>query len=71
MKYDKVRKTPNQLLSLTGFREEEFEASVPVFEHHWHEYYSHFTLAGKPRQRISYNRKTSKIPVSWGIIHKM
>jgi len=63
MKYDKVRKTPSQLLSLTGFTPEEFEAFVPTFEHHWNEYYSHFTLKGKPRQRISYNRKSSQLPL--------
>ena len=64
MKYDKVRKTPSQLLSLSGFTEVEFEAFVPCFENHWKEYYSHYTLSGKPRQRISYNRKTSKIPLT-------
>jgi hypothetical protein len=26
-------------------------------------YHSRFTLTGKPRERISYNRKTSKIPL--------
>lgn len=40
MKYDKVRKTPSQLLSLTGFTELEFEAFVPCFEYHRQEYYS-------------------------------
>ena len=64
MKYDKVRKTPSQLLSLTGFTPEEFEAFVPTFEYHWNEYYSHFTLKGQPRQRISYNRKSSQLPLS-------
>lgn len=62
MKYDKVRKTPSQLLSLTGFTPQEFEAFVPTFEYHWNEYYSRFTLKGKPRQRISYNRKISQLP---------
>ncbi len=33
MKYDKVRKNSNQLLSLTGFTPEEFEAFVPTFEY--------------------------------------
>ena len=63
MKYDKVRKNPSQLLSLTGFTPEEFEAFVPTFEYHWNEYYSRFTLKGKPRQRISYNRKSSQLPL--------
>ena len=63
MKYDKVRKTPSQLVSLTGFTELEFEVFVPSFEQHWNEYNAHFTLDGKPRLRISYNRKNSKIPM--------
>jgi len=63
MKYDKVRKTPSQLLSLTGFTPQEFEAFVPTFEYHWNEYYSRFTLKGKPRQRISYNRRSSQLPL--------
>lgn len=62
MKYNKIRKNPKQLLSLTGFTEVEFEAFLPTFKYHWEEYYSHFTLTGKIRERISYNRKTSKIP---------
>src|SRR5690554_8097285 len=53
MKYVKVRKTPSQLLSLTGFTPEEFEAFIPTFEYHWNEYHSRFTLKGKPRRRIS------------------
>ncbi len=28
------------------------------------EYYSHYTFSGKPRQRVSYNRKTNKIPLT-------
>jgi hypothetical protein len=63
MKYDKIRKNPKQLLSLTGFTVVEFEAFLPTFKYHWEEYYSHFTLTGKPRERISYNRKSGKIPL--------
>ena len=44
MKYDKVRKTPSQLVSLTGFTELEFEAFVPAFEQHWNEYNAHLRL---------------------------
>ena len=62
MKYDKIRKQPSQLLSLTGFTVLEFEAFSPTFEYHWNEYYSCFTLKGKTRQRISYGRKTSQLP---------
>ena len=62
MKYDKVRRNAIQLLSLTGFTTGEFEAFLPTFKYHWDEYYSRFTLTGKQRIRISYNRTTSKIP---------
>lgn len=64
MQYDKIRRNPKQLLSLTGFTIAEFEAFLPTFQYHWEEYYSHYTLKGKPRERISYNRKTSKLPKS-------
>ena len=63
MKYDKVRRTPTQLLSLTGFTLSEFDAFIPTFRYHWDEYYSHFTLKGQPRLRISYNRKSSQLPL--------
>ncbi|OAV64042.1 hypothetical protein Barb6XT_02951 [Bacteroidales bacterium Barb6XT] len=61
MKYDRIRKNQVQLLSLTGFDVTELEAFLPAFKYHWEEYYSHFTLAGKMRERITYNRKTGKI----------
>jgi hypothetical protein len=61
--YDRVKKNAPQLLSLTGFTSVEFDSLLPTFKYEWEEYYAHFTLKGKVRQRISYNRKTSKIPV--------
>jgi hypothetical protein len=64
MKYDKVRRNPEQLLSLTGFTVAEFEAFVPTFKYHWDEYYSHITLKGKPRGIISYNREISQFPLT-------
>ncbi|MDH6355823.1 hypothetical protein M2132_002170 [Dysgonomonas sp. PH5-45] len=62
MKYDKIRKNPKQLLSLTGFSLSEFEAFLPTFQYHWEEYHSHYTLKGKPRIRVSYGRKSSQLP---------
>lgn len=62
MQYDKVKKTPSQLLAATGFSREQFEALSICFKYHWDEYYSIYTLEGKPRQRKSYNRKTSLLP---------
>jgi len=63
MRYDKVKKNVTQMLSLTGFTVDEFESLLPTFNHEWEKYYSHYTLKGKVRERISYNRKTSKIPL--------
>jgi hypothetical protein len=63
MRYDKVKKNATQLLSLTGFTVCEFETLLPFFKSEWEEYYSRFTLTGAVRQRISYNRKTSKLPM--------
>lgn len=63
MNYDKIRRTPKQLLSLTGFSLSEFDSFLPTFKYHWDEYHSHFTLKGKPRVRISYGRKSSQLPL--------
>lgn len=50
------------MLSLTGFTASQFDALLPTFKHEWEEYYSHFTLKDEVRQRISYNRKSSRLP---------
>lgn len=39
MKYDKIRRDPKQLLSLTSFTVVEFEAFLTTFKYHWEEYY--------------------------------
>ena len=62
MHYDKIRRNPKQLLSLTGFSLSEFEAFLPTFKYHWEEHHSQFTLKGNPRKRISYGRKSSQLP---------
>ena len=59
MYYDKIRHRHSQVLAATGLTPAEFDALLITFKYHWDEYYSHFTLEGKVRQRISYNRKTS------------
>lgn len=64
MKYDKGRKNPSQLLSLIDFTLIEFDAFLPTFKYYRDEYYSHFTLKGKLRERISYNRKSSLLSLS-------
>ena len=53
----------SQVLAATGLTPVEFDALLITFKHHWDEYYSHFTLEGKVRRRISYNRKTSVLPL--------
>jgi hypothetical protein len=63
LRYDKVKKNAPQMLSLTGFTVAEFESLLPTFKYEWEEYYFRFTLKGKIRQRISYGRKTGKIPL--------
>jgi hypothetical protein len=63
MKFDKVRHNPTHFLSLTGFTIAEFESFIPSFQYQWDVYYSRFTLTGKPRERISYNRTTSNLPL--------
>lgn len=60
---DKIRHRHSQVLAATVLTPIEFEALLITFKYHWEEYYSHFTLEGKVRQRISYNRKTSVIPL--------
>ena len=63
MYYDKIRHRNNQVLAATGLTPVEFDALLVTFKYHWDDYYSHFTLEGKVRQRISYNRKTSVLPL--------
>jgi len=60
MKYDRVKKSATQMLSLTGFTVSEFESLLPVFKYEWEEYSARFTLEGKVRQRISYGQKQVK-----------
>ncbi len=55
MYYDKIRHRHSQVLAATGLTPAEFDALLITFKYHWDEYYSHFTLEGKVRQRISYN----------------
>jgi hypothetical protein len=63
MRYDKVKKNVTQILSLTGFTVFEFEILLSVFKDEWEAYYSCFTLKGEVRQRISYGRKSGKLPL--------
>ena len=62
LKADKAKKNPTQFLSLTGFTPDEFDELVSEFRNEWEHYSTHFTLAGKPRQRIAFPRTTSVLP---------
>jgi hypothetical protein len=62
LKVDKIRKNATQFLSLTGFSPNEFDELVEEFRNEWEQYSSHFTLEGKPRQRIALPRKTNALP---------
>jgi hypothetical protein len=62
LKADKTRKNPVQFLSLTGFTPEEFDELVSEFRNEWEHYSQHFTLEGKPRQRMALPRTTSILP---------
>ena len=62
LKVDKVRKNPVQFLSLTGFTPDEFDELALEFRDEWEQYSNHFTLEGKPRQRIALPRSTSVLP---------
>lgn len=57
MYYDKIRHRHSKVLAATGLTTVGFDALLIIFKYHWNEYYSHFTLEGKIRERISYNRK--------------
>jgi hypothetical protein len=62
IKLDRIRKNAAQFLSLTGFTVEEFDDLASEFRIEWEQYSSHFTLEGKPRQRIALPRKTNVLP---------
>lgn len=59
---EKVKKNSAQFLSLTGFSLDEFDELTIEFGNEWKEYSTHYTLEGKPRQRIALPRKTSILP---------
>lgn len=63
MYYDKIFHRSSQVLASTGLTPVKFDSLLILFRHHWDEYYSHYTLEGKIRQRISDNRKTSVLPL--------
>ncbi len=63
MHYDKIHHRHNQVLVAIGLTPVEFDALLITFKYYWNEYYSHFTLEEKMCQHISYNWKTSVLPL--------
>lgn len=63
LKYEKIRKKPAQILSLTGLTGDEFDFLSGEFSEDWDNYISHYTLEGKPRQRVSLPRKRGVLPM--------
>jgi len=64
MNYKKVKRLPSQFLAITGLTIEDFDELLPHFKAHWDERNDRITLDGKPRQRISYGRKDSLLPLA-------
>jgi len=64
MNYGKVRRSPSQFLAMTGLSIDDFDALLPYFKDHWDERNDFLTFDGKPRQRISYARKNSLLPLA-------
>lgn len=62
LKYDRTKKNTTQFLSLTGFTPAEFDELVIEFRVEWEQFSSHFTLEGKPRQRIALPRRANVLP---------
>ena len=59
---NKLKKNAAQFLSLTGFMPDEFDELSIEFGNEWKDYSQHYTLEGKPRQRIALPRRTSILP---------
>ena len=51
MNYDKVRKSPEQFLSLTTLYPEEFDLLLSPFAGQWYKFYRFYTLEGKRRKK--------------------
>ena len=64
MDYKKVRKSPSQFLAMTSLTIEDFDELLPYFKAHWDDRNDRLTLDGKPRQRISYGKKNSLLPLA-------
>lgn len=64
MQYDKIKKRPVQFLSIAGLNLEDFNFLLPHFKTEWDEYNDYFTLEGKPRQRRTFARIDTVLPMA-------
>jgi hypothetical protein len=63
LRYADIRKKADRVMSLTGFKPEEFEALCAEFKPVWEKYISQHTLEGKRRQRqVRKERKNAMLP---------
>jgi Helix-turn-helix of DDE superfamily endonuclease len=62
LNFETIRANPQRLISLTGFRKNEFEELLSVFEQEWDFYNEHYTFEGKLRIRKSYIKSNSVLP---------
>jgi hypothetical protein len=62
MRYYKLKKNPTQFQSLTGLDIESFETLLFCYEQDWTDYITHFTLDGKPRERLAKSITCKHIP---------
>src|SRR5438552_14639446 len=62
LRYKDIFEDPKRLISLTGFKKEEFETLNWIFSQQWEESLKRKTIEGKERQRRSALRKNSTFP---------
>ena len=64
MRYYKIKKNLPQLQSLTGLNKDGFETLLYCFEQDWNDYITHFTLDGKPRERLAKSITCKHLPAT-------
>ena len=62
LNFEIIRTNPQRLISLTGFRKNELDELLSVFELEWDDYTVHYTFEGKLRKRKSYTKSNSVLP---------
>ena len=62
LNFETIRFNPQRLISLTGFRKNEFEELLSIFDLEWGDYTVRYTFEGKLRKRKSYTKSNSVLP---------